>query len=311
MEHVAVGTIGRAGLADVKVPPKTIAHTLVVSGVVAMSIAAAVFLGLDGWAYYSAPASARGYMPQHQLMRPSGRVGQPLGVAGFALMLVPVAYAIRKKVRRLREAGSLKTWLEVHVFCGIVGPVLVSFHTAFKFNGIVSVAYWSMVLVALSGVVGRYLYLRIPRSLRGQELTRAEIDARAARLSEAIAAARLPNRTLADIEAFERRTVLAETQRARVPSWYELAAGEIRLRRQIRQIHRTMRTDGASPLHHEAVALVAERATLLRRTAYLKKTKTLFDLWHVFHMPLVYAMFAIVVVHVGFTLYMGYVPFGD
>ena len=65
----------------------------------------------------------------------------------------------------------MKTWLEVHIFCGIVGPVLVTFHTSFKFNGIVSVAYWSMVAVVLSGFVGRYLYVRIPRSLRGIELT--------------------------------------------------------------------------------------------------------------------------------------------
>ena len=70
-------------------------------------------------------------------------------------------------MKRLRDAGRMKTWLEVHVFCGIVGPVLVTFHTSFKFNGIVSVAYWSMVAVVLSGFVGRYLYVRIPRSIRG------------------------------------------------------------------------------------------------------------------------------------------------
>lgn len=308
MESVTVGTIERSNLVETRITLKALGHTLVVSGVVAAAVAGAVFIGLDGWQYYAASASERGYMPQHQLLRPSGRVGQPFGVAGFVLMLVPVAYAVRKKVRRFREAGSLKTWLEVHVFCGIVGPVLVSFHTAFKFNGLVSVAYWSMVLVALSGVVGRYLYVRIPRSLRGQELTRAEIDERARTLSESIAAARLPDRALTDIEAFERRAVPVETH---LPSWYALAVGELRLRRQIRQMHRTMGAEHASPLHLEALELVVERATLLRRTAYLRKTKTLFDLWHVFHMPLVYAMFAIVLVHVGFTLYLGYVPFGD
>ena len=39
----------------------------------------------------------------------------------------------------------------MHLFCGVVGPVLVTFHTSFKFNGLVSVAYWSMVIVMLSG----------------------------------------------------------------------------------------------------------------------------------------------------------------
>jgi hypothetical protein len=308
MDSATAQPVVRPGIVNAPITLRALGHTLVISGIVAAVVAVAIFVGLDGWPYYAASVSERGYMTQHPLLRPSGRVGQPLGVAGFLLMLVPVAYAVRKKVRRLREVGSLKTWLEIHVFCGIVGPVLVSFHTAFKFNGLVSVAYWSMVLVALSGVVGRYLYVRIPRSLRGQELTRAEIDARAQKLGEAIAAARLPERTLAEIETFERRTVPAENLS---PSWYELAAGELRLRRAIRQIHHKMNADRASSLHHAAIALVAERATLLRRTAYLKKTKKIFDLWHVFHMPLVYAMFSIVLIHVGFTLYLGYVPFGD
>ena len=64
-------------------------------------------------------------------------------------------------------------------------------------------------------------------------------------------------------------------------------------------------------LHGTALSLIGERATLRRRMAYLKKTKRLFDAWHVFHMPLVYVMFAIVVMHVAVTIYMGYVPFAD
>jgi hypothetical protein len=64
-------------------------------------------------------------------------------------------------------------------------------------------------------------------------------------------------------------------------------------------------------LRESVITLASERATLLRRVASLRGTKRLFDLWHVFHMPLVYIMFVIVVGHVGLTLYMGYVPFMD
>ena len=66
--------------------------------------------------------------------------------------------------RGCANVGSMPLWLEVHIFCGIVGPVLVTFHTSFKFNGIISVAYWSMMAVMLSGFVGRYLYVRIPKN---------------------------------------------------------------------------------------------------------------------------------------------------
>ena len=60
-----------------------------------------------------------------------------------------------------------------------MGPVLVTLHTAFKFNGIVSIAYWSMVLVVLSGFVGRYLYVRVPKTLRGTELSHSRSSTRA------------------------------------------------------------------------------------------------------------------------------------
>lgn len=288
--------------------PAAVRNALVWSAVAGAAIAVAILAGLDGWTYYTTPASVRGYLPAHRLLRPSGQIGQPLGIAGFVLMTFPVIYAMRKRIVRLRQAGSLAVWLEAHVFCGIVGPVLISFHTSFKFNGIVSVAYWSMVLVAASGFVGRYLYVRLPRSLRGHELSRTEIEARAAALSAAIAAARLPERVLAHIERFERRMAPPDARHA---SWLGLLSGDWQMRRELRQIQREIDAAGASALHHEAIALVAERTLLLRRVAYLKKTKALFDLWHVFHLPLVYAMFAIVVMHVAFTVYMGYVPFAD
>ena len=289
-------------------PGRVLGHVLVLSALASVGFAAFVLIGLDGWTYYTTPSAVRGYTRAHQLLRPAGRAGHLFGVGGFVMMLVPVAYAIRKRVRGLRDVGRMTTWLEVHVFCGIVGPVLVTFHTSFKFNGIVSVAYWSMIAVVLSGFVGRYLFVRIPRSIRGHELTQAELDARALELSRELAAAQLPDQMLADIEAFEHRLTTAHDRL----SYTSLFLGEIRMRREIGRLREAISRHGASAeLGHAAIELAAGRATLARRIAYLTKTKRLFELWHVFHLPLVYIMFAIVVVHVGVTMYMGYVPFRD
>src|SRR6266850_6351860 len=186
-------------------PPSAILNALALSALAAVAFAAFVLIGLGGWAYYTAPKAVRGYSTAHRLLRPSGAAGHLFGIGGFVLILVPIAYSIRKKVRRFREMGSMKTWLEVHVFCGLFGPLLVTFHTAFRFNGIVSVAYWSMVAVVLSGFVGRYLFVRIPRSIRGHELTQAELDARALQLSRELSKTALPETLLAELEAFEHR----------------------------------------------------------------------------------------------------------
>ena len=48
--------------------------------------------------------------------------------------------------------------------------MLVLFHTAFKFGGIVAVSFWSMVAVFLSGIIGRFIYIQIPKINRRQRI---------------------------------------------------------------------------------------------------------------------------------------------
>jgi hypothetical protein len=263
-------------------------NPLALSALAVTLVAAAVLVQGDGLRYYGTPLGVRAYQPAHRLLRPSGAVGQALGVAGLVMMLVPVAYAVRKRWSPMARAGSMKSWLDVHIFCGMVGPALVTFHTSFKFNGIVSVAYWSMVIVVLSGVIGRYLYVRIPRSLRGAELSYAEIEARAAGLMADVAAAGVP---ASDLE--------------RAATGWGAAAWLERRRTRRRLVERGLDRATAD----RVLALASERALLLRRLTHLARTRRLFALWHVFHLPLVYLMFAIVIAHVGLAWYLGYASF--
>ena len=121
------------------------------------SLVTSVVLGVwilvdrNGWSYYATPLGVRGYHPMHKALRPTGQIAHLLGTGGWLMMLVPLLYQIRKRVKAFASWGAISTWLDVHIFCGIVGPVLVTFHTSFKFNGLISVAYWSMVAVATSG----------------------------------------------------------------------------------------------------------------------------------------------------------------
>ncbi|MEQ1730722.1 MAG: hypothetical protein ABL982_20320, partial [Vicinamibacterales bacterium] len=192
-----------------------------------------------------------------------------------------------------------------HIFCGIVGPGFVTVHTSFKFGGLISVAYWSMVAVVLSGFVGRYLFMQIPRSLRGLELSQADVERRATELAQWLSDAAVPEPLLQAVSAFEARAVPAGPA-----SYASLFSGERRLRAEARALRASVEAmDGAPAVHDDVIAIATERALLRRRMASLHKTKRLFELWHVFHMPLVYIMFAIVAAHVAITLYMGYVPF--
>ncbi len=288
----------RRGLLDVVV-------LAVLSGVL---VALWLLYAHDGWAYYSTPLSIRGYAAAHRVLRPSGTVGHLLGVAGTLLLFATLAYLARRRVKGLAHAGPVARWLEIHIFCGVFGPILVTFHTSFKFNGVVSVAFWSMVLVMVSGFIGRYLYVRIPKTIRGEELSRDELETRAAEVKRLLDATMLSPRLRTEIEEEEQRLLsLAASKRTLFARMRDAVSARRRaasLRRQIR----------ASVLNrhllHDALKLAQERALLLRRLARLEKTRRLFQLWHVFHRPLVWLMFFVFFVHLGVAVYFGYVPFG-
>ena len=142
-----------------------------------VGISVTILLAINGYQYYTTSLEERFFSPDHTMLKPSGDWGHGFGIIGTLMMIVGVGvYMIRKRYRRFFNVGYLKHWLEFHIFLCSVGPVLVLYHTAFKFGGIVSVSFWSMVLVVLSGVVGRFIYLQIPRSIQGQELSINELN---------------------------------------------------------------------------------------------------------------------------------------
>lgn len=271
-------------------------------------VAALVLFLLGGWDYYRTPLSIRGYAQSHKMLRPSGVVGHSLGIAGTLMLFSTLLYLVRKKAKFLARTGSVKGWLEFHIFCGVFGPILITLHTSLKFNGVVSVAYWSMVLVVASGFVGRYLYVRIPKTIRGKELTRAEIEQRARELKAELAERTIPQRIALEIEELEKSLLEGHESRSSL----QLLLDSFRGRLRTAALRRRLRRSGLNrEALHRALDLMQERASLLRRIAHLKRTTRLFQIWHVFHRPLVWVMFLIFFVHLGVAIYFGYTAFSE
>lgn len=112
--------------------------------------------------------------------------GGVLGVSGATLMLVPLAYMVVKRTGPLKRAVtarvSMRTLLAWHIYAGIIGPILGLLHTGHKFDsplGIVLTAM--MIVVVLSGFVGRYLMAQFSEQVREKKemLTRLETAYRA------------------------------------------------------------------------------------------------------------------------------------
>ncbi len=148
-------------------------------GLAALYAVSLVGLGLlvaYGWDYYATPLVER---PHHELyweLKPGGVLGRTYGIAGASLMSLMMVYSLRKRLRIFRKLGQLRGWLDFHIYCGVMGPLLIVLHSSLKVTGIVALSFWSMVLVAASGVVGRYLYLQIPRRRSGDAMSLAEAE---------------------------------------------------------------------------------------------------------------------------------------
>jgi len=96
--------------------------------------------------------------------------GHGLGILGFILMLMTeFFYSLRKRSRSVRW-GRMSSWLQFHIFTGLVGPYMVLLHSSWKFHGLAGATTLLTMLIVLSGFIGRYIYTRIPRTIDGAEI---------------------------------------------------------------------------------------------------------------------------------------------
>ena len=113
---------------------------------------------------------------KYELVTAERGTGYYFGIIGTVLMLLLVVYPLRKRIHSLAFLGGNKLWFRLHIAFGIVGPVFILFHANFDLGSLNSqVAFFSMTIVALSGIVGRYIYLRFHHGLSGQIVSLAKL----------------------------------------------------------------------------------------------------------------------------------------
>lgn len=270
--------------------------------------AAAVWLVLfaAGLPYYRLDAAARPQSPLHGYLKPNGEVGIVYGYAGTLAILVLLAYSARKRWRFLRGLGVLSRWLNVHIFCGIAAPALITLHSSFKQQGAIAVGYWAMIGVMLSGFVGFYIYKQIPRALAaGEDATqtlRKEAEGLEAELSE-------------------RYGLQAELQVVRRAAGAERAAGMGALAALFFLLAQDLRERccGGHAGVPEALwarlgrrerrrlqELVRRRLGIERRQAFLRQSEKLFAYWHAIHKPFAILLFVTMGLHIGVAIWLGY-----
>jgi hypothetical protein len=285
--------------------PRSTREAVVATGVVVLWIGIAAGLLAWGFSYYHTPLQERAYSALHDRFKPSGTVGLGYGFVGTAMMLVGVlGYSLRRRARGLQRVGRLRTWLNVHIFLATMGPFLILLHTSFKFGGLVSIAFWSMVAVVASGVFGRYVYVRIPKSLSGQFLSLKAVEEQRDRMLQVIAErSGLSAVELDQIHRTARRPSPRGFAGALLRSlWFDLTE-----KRHARRIQHLLAAKGVPPQARATAArLFIEESALEGQMALLTPFQRLFRYWHLFHMPLAFVMLIVVLVHVAVAIVLGY-----
>jgi len=101
---------------------------------------------------------------------PDEGLGYYLGLTGGIMMLLGMAYTAFKYVGALRNRAVMKHWLSIHIYLGIVGPILVMIHSTFHIGSINGgIAFITMLLVFISGIMGRYMYSKTHYGLGGRK----------------------------------------------------------------------------------------------------------------------------------------------
>jgi hypothetical protein len=283
-----------------------IIHKTILGALAVMMIITSIWIIMNISDYYLIPLNERPHHSVHKLWKPSGTFGHGLGIIGGSMMLLMFIYSLRKRIKLFRKWGKLPTWLNYHIFLGIAGPILVTFHTALKFGGLVSISYWSMVSVAISGFIGRYIYIKIPRRVSGKEVNRKEFKEQ---LQSIIKQVKndfgISDNSIDKIlqlsgaEKIERRGLLGifTILFMDLTNWIKWWNIKNEIKKSSSIPRREMRW-----FKHSLSQIVK----MDRQIAFWKAAHNLFHYWHVIHKPFAYTMILIMFIHIIVAVYFGF-----
>lgn len=245
------------------------------------------------------------------IVDPANGVGYWLGIVGGSLMLFLLLYPAGKKWKFMQRLGLTRHWFRIHVVLGLVGPLLVLYHCNFSLGSTNStVALYSMLIVAVSGIVGKYFYARIHRGLYGR---RANIEELRAEIVDSLEnsrgiAAILPGfcRQLHSIseevlgDRYTRKMNVRRSLLWSVKHHFVRLKLYLQIRRELRSravLSETIHAN-AGEIRRAALLYMNDQVRVMRRIAQLAFYERLFSIWHLFHMPLFLLLVLSALVHV-------------
>ena len=236
--------------------------------------------------------------------------GYLLGIVGGSLMLLLLLYPLSKRVALLTRVIPIRYWFGVHMIFGIIGPAMILFHSNFHLGSTNStIALLSMLLVAGSGLVGRYIYTHIHHGLYGTRITLKELKQNIENdQTELLSLYATDEKLSKSLKKMEEKTLQPYTSlMASLLHVIYLAVNTRRLKRRVLHLLKNSYKDNsentAMPDRKVVARSINHYTTVLRKTAAFSVYERLFSLWHILHLPIFIMMIITAVIHI-FAVHM-------
>lgn len=263
-----------------------------------------IFLGFEFWALNTHPelslllaAQSKGLFELKISPDPGRPLSLILGWTGLSLMLVMNLYSLRKRVQFMNGRGRMSDWLNFHVFCGLLGPTFILFHSNFKVRGLVAISFWSMIVSFSSGIIGRYFYIQLVgkkveyEKIAEQWLEKLKFSIEKINVvfDEKVAATYIS-------EALILAGARADVRSPAHALWLSFV-GDLRLAIQAPKTAKEWPAVSSEALKQHALNK--------RRAQFLLSFQKLMGYWHTFHFPFAVFMYLAAIIHVAAALVFG------
>jgi hypothetical protein len=264
------------------------------------------WLTLKGWSYYPLSRAHRLASPLHETLRSAGHWGHGVGIVATAFMMLNFIYPLRKRSRLLSGKGSIRSWLDFHMFVGFMSPLVIAFHATFQSNNqLATGTAGAMLIVVLTGIIGRFIYGLVP-SAGGKALEISDVlgswERLRARLQPMLEDSRNP-RLLHRLFDSGARPVRPGSILWMLVTW-PLRAAWTRLRLLFASFY-----FDDSDEYGEFRDGYLKLARLRMQVTFYQSLKNLLRGWRLFHASLAGFLVIAIAAHIAVSVYLGYVWF--
>jgi len=270
---------------------------------VVTALIATVVVLIGHWDYYGLTRLQRPFHDDHNMLRPSGSVGLTLGIIAAVLFVLNLGYLVRKQFVTESRLGSLRSWMDAHVMTGLIGACLVTLHSAMApTSALGNFAVMAMIITVGTGVIGRTIYIQIPRSLEGRELELVQVQDRLSMYRDQLEQSGIQ----VDCLHLHQKPCASEQEKGLIHCFWAMVMGD----RQRRQNYRLLKRDVMGsvklrPLAKDILPLAKAFCIHWQWLTRYDELRGLIASWRFFHRWLAVVMFFAVFCHIVLALWFG------